>query len=438
MAKYKFATEDELSTHLEATEEKLSSLDAVVKELGDSKKRELDLEKKLEQFEQKIKTLTISSGTRGNWKNQDTPEARRYGMGKMIMDMIRAKQSVGKNEKALEKHHMEVLKTGATAVRPAPGVHGWQDTEKVFLNGAGQKAGLSTSPLTGDDSVGSYGGSYTVPPEYKRELLRTARDASVMMGKVSQAVVQGIYTYFPKTSSNLTITKVTNQNTDKTETNLAFSQVSQVTEIYAGYVAVVEEYTEDAMIDLASLVQTMFGEAWGKKFDNICLSDTTYGAINTSGIQTYTLPAGNTSFSDLSVDDMQKVIEVLDSDEKRRGNEYFMHLTNWDTLVKEKDDGGNYILRKPSDAAQKQLHGVNLNTVDQLPSKSASAADTDFGLYINPKDIYVGNRIPLEFRIFDQTQSAMESGQIFLRIRVRMASKYVFPENGVKIKTPAS
>ena len=85
-------------------------------------------------------------------------------------------------------------------------------------------AWLSSSPLTGDDSVGSYLGSYVIPVEYRAELERIALDNSAMMPLVRRVTVPGITSYLPYTTDELAFTKLTNQNTDKTEDNLTLAR----------------------------------------------------------------------------------------------------------------------------------------------------------------------------------------------------------------------
>jgi hypothetical protein len=73
-----------------------------------------------------------------------------------------------------------------------------------------------------------------------------------------------------------------------------------------------------------------------------------------------------------------------------------------------------------------------------MPDSDDSAASTSFVLFGNPKYILNGKRIGFEFKVYDQTQSAMESGQIFLRCRVREAFTLALPASFTKLTTAAS
>jgi hypothetical protein len=73
-----------------------------------------------------------------------------------------------------------------------------------------------------------------------------------------------------------------------------------------------------------------------------------------------------------------------------------------------------------------------------MPDSGDSAVSTSFVAFGNPKYIINGERVGFEFRIYDQTQSNMESGQIFLRCRTRQAFVLALPAAWAKLTTNAS
>ena len=419
----KIKTADDVQKFADDTELKLEEVSTSLEEQA-AKNQELTeaLEKATADgaaLIEKIKDLEIAVKAKGSWKEQDTEVAKVYGLGKFAQALF--EQKFGASRKALEK-------LGEMGSRYIPrGAH----EKEIDIT----KAGLSSSPLTGDDSVGSYLGSYTVPVEYNAEILRIAADASAMMGRVRQVPVPAITSYYPTTVDALTFTKLTNQNTDKTEDNVTFGRATLTTEIYAAYVAVVEEFEEDSLIAIGTLLRDMFGEAWGTKFDDLALTDSTYGAMATTSIVEQLMDSS--SFDDLSIDDMNEMVKNLDSRAKRRGGEYFIHPTVWDYIEDEKDADGNYKLRSPAEGAPLRLKGYPVVQSDGMPDSGDDAASTSFVAFGNPRHILSGTRVPFEFRVYDQTQSNMESGQVFFRCRVRQAMVLAIPTAWVKLTSGA-
>jgi len=389
-----------------------------------------------EQLKEKMKEVTIAAKARGSWKAEDTKEAKAYGIGKTVQLMLEAKQGS-------RRAHVDLVNMGCISAKPSSDPHqGWTTEEGVREKHVNKdvvvKAGLSSLPLTGDDSVGSYYGSYTIPVEYRGELERVALDNSAMMGLVNTVPVPGITSYVPTTTDELTWTAVTNQNTDKNEETLTFGRATLTTVTYASYIAIVEEFLEDTLVAAGAAIRDMFGEAWGKKFDTLALSDSTYGAMSTTGINSKVMDTGDVAFTDLNLEYMHNLIQELDSQNKRNGARFFIHVTNWDAVRTEKDADGNYKLGPPNDGIAQRCWGYPVIVSDGMPDSSDTAISTAFVAFGNPRFIWNGVKVGYEFKIYDQTQSAMESGQIFLRVRTRQAFVCAVPSAWAKLTTAAS
>ena len=378
---------------------------------------------------EQLKNVAVFAKAKDSWKEQRTPESLAYKLGEWAQAMLEAGRGSSLAVRKLADLGCKRVADDAVGARKEIVMSTKQGMSEEI------KAGLSSSPLTGDDSVGSYLGSYTVPVEYNAEVIRVALDNSAMMPLVRQVPVPAITSYYPTTTDELAFTKLTNQNTDKTEDNITFSRATLTTEIYAAYVAVVEEFEEDSLVAIGTLLRDMFGEAWGKKFDNLALRDSTYGAMATSGIGEDVI--AGTGFADADIDDLVNMIPNLTTQAKRNGAQYFMHVTNWDTFENEKDADGNYILRAPADGAPRRIKGYPVVLSDGMIDLASSAASTSFVALGNPKYILSGTRVPFEFRVYDQTQSNMESSQVFFRCRVRQAMVLAVPSAWVKLTTNA-
>jgi HK97 family phage major capsid protein len=406
---------DSLKAETDAANEKLA---AIAAEQEEKAPLLVDLQTTVEDIKTRFESLYLAKST-NDWKEQDTPEAKAYGLAKIVQAMMEG--TMRRSPTAVAT----LAKYGALGVKDRADTNGWANADEEYKGReksiTDTKAGLSSSPMTGDDSVGSYLGSYVIPVEYRAELERIALDNSAMMSLVRRVTVPGITSYLPYTTDELAFTKLTNQNTDKTEDNLTLARRTLTTEIYAAYVAIVEEFFEDSLVEIGGVIRDMFGEAWGKKFDSLCLEDSTYGAVATAD-NTVTMSTGDSNFDSVEIEDLVDMKQQLDTRAKRNGAMYFMHPEVWDFIEEQLDAQGRYQFGTVNEVAPLRVRSKPVVLTDGMPDNSNDdAVSTRFVGFGNPRYIWNGQRVGFEFRIFDQTQSAMESGQIFLRVRTRQA-----------------
>jgi HK97 family phage major capsid protein len=147
---------------------------------------------------------------------------------------------------------------------------------------------------------------------------------------------------------------------------------------------------------------------------------------------------GSKAFSDVTVSDLAKMPNELNTRAKRRGAEFFISPTVWDYLENEKDATGTYLLRTPAEGAPYRVRGYNVVQSDGMPDSGDSAKSTDAVLLGNPRYIVAGDKTSFEFRVFNQTESSMKYDQIYLRCRVRQAMVNTMPSAFVKLTTAAT
>ena len=389
-----------------------------------------DVEKLNKELLDKIGGLTLAFKANGAWKEQDTPVATAYGLGKLVTRMVQA--FGGSNLAKRELSSREDLTP--TYDRKE---EGWEE-RMVQKDGSYEKtsATISTAPVSGDDSS-TYYGSYLIPVTYAAEVMRVAADASAMMTQVTHIPVRGITTYVPRTTDAMTFTLVTNQQTAKTEDTITFGRATLTVNTYAFWMAVTEEMDEDSLVGVGNLIRTMAGEAWGTKFDTLALSDSTYGALALATPETV-MGTGDAAFSSVDVDDLDNLIMELTTQNLRQGARFFFHTTNFDHIRNYKNANGDYIFQDAVQAAPATIRGYPFTLSDGMPANSASAASTSFVLFGNPRHILAGDRTGFEFRIFDQTMGTMQYDQIYLRARVRQAMTLGLPTAMAKLTTAAS
>jgi len=384
-------------------------LDEAVASLSEAqKKAQEDMKVLNESLTEQIKGLTLAFKT--NWQEKNLPESADYRLGKFVNTMIQAKHGV-------KKAAGDLLGFGAAPVKEVQDENeGWAKMPCVFEK---TSPTIAATPLSSDDSS-TYYGSYLVSVQYVADVLRTAQEASSMMPLVTHYPMTGITAYIPTTTDSFTFTKLTNQQTAKTEDTLTLSRATLTACVYALWMAISEEMDEDSLVALGTLIRTMMGEAWGLKFDDLALDDSTYGALALCANEV-TMDSGDSAYSDINIDYLDQLIQALGSRNLRQGARFFMHTTVFDYVRNLKDANGNYIFQDSVNAAPATIRGYPFTLSDGMPPSSESTASDDFVLFGNPRHILAGDRVGFEFRIFDQTAGTMQYDQIYLRARARQA-----------------
>jgi len=81
---------------------------------------------------------------------------------------------------------------------------------------------------------------------------------------------------------------------------------------------------------------------------------------------------------------------------------------------------------------------IGATTTDGMIPSTSSAVSTKFIVFGNPKYFFFGNRLGMEFKVFDNTAYAVNQDQIFFRCRVRSTFKVGIAGAFVAIKTAAA
>ncbi len=342
--------------------------------------------------------------------------------------------NIGKFIHAVRHANSEVIKEmgGSNQLNPKS-VDEWKSGTDWNINAA---PNLGT-PLRGDTTTGSI----LIPDELANEILRIPDDPSAMMGQV-RTIPMGVrkITYTLKLVG-ATWTWVTNEVTAKTETNPTFASVDLECETAAAWIAFTEEWGEDSFVNQGAYFTELLRESWQTEFDKQCLNSNASpftGVLHNSGANILNLGAGDTSFSDVDFDDLHNLVAELTTQSKRNGAKFILHTTILDIFKKIKNDVGDYIWEKPAGTTPGTLAGYGYILSDAMPDSTDSAVSTAFVAFGNPKHILHGNRVGMEFRIFDQTADTMVYDRLFLRARTRQAFVTGIPAAFAVMKTAAS
>jgi len=219
-----------------------------------------------------------------------------------------------------------------------------------------------------------------------------------------------------------------------------FGQV-QLTAKKAGVIVpVTTELFEDSAEDINAILFKYFAEAFATAEDNQAFQgDGTVftGILAVSGTNAVTMGSGETSFANISADDLMDLIAAVPSRVAANGK-FIMHRTVFALIKKLTDGSGNYLF----DPADKTIWGYPVITADEMPSTSDDAADTAFVIFGDPSYLYLGDRRQMTVALADQatvgSDNLFEKDMIAVRATERVAISVAMPNAFAILKTAAS
>lgn len=284
-------------------------------------------------------------------------------------------------------------------------------------------------------------GGYIVPPEYAPELLRLAREMSVLMKEVTVVSMGSNKLLFPK-EDQLVSAYVVDEAGTGTPSQPKFGQmVLEAVKIMALTAPISLELIADAQFDLASLLLEQIMYAFARKGDDLILNGDGaqtpkfVGLLPSITSHVLTLAVGKVQFSDFTADDLSALQDYLTADDDSKAkyvlNKKLMHYVR--TL---KDSVGNYIFAKPGDASMPAtVWGSPIVKSPDMPKDDT--ASKKFLLYGNLKEYYFGVRQGQISLDVDAT-TGFANGTVRFRSHVRYAGNVARENAFAVIKTGAA
>jgi HK97 family phage major capsid protein len=304
--------------------------------------------------------------------------------------------------------------------------------------GADQKAALGSYYLRGDATTGSY----LVPTAYANEIVRVSSQASVVLPRVTRIPMSAREMKFARELLAPNLTWVTDETTAKTEAESTFDPITLTAKTLAAYVGVTDELLEDSSVVLQDHFLTLFSEAFGREADKqVLVADTApfIGLTKNTSCNAVTMAPGMTSFANVKYEDLlalENAISVAKGEVALNNSVFVMHRKVLNYLRAKKDDNGQPLLWRASEGAPATLMGRPVVLSDQMPS--ADAVSTGFIILGDLKNVFYGDRVGLEFRVYDQTSYGLTQDQVFFRARIRAAFLCAIPAAFAVLKTPGA
>lgn len=389
---------DELDKKLVEQDGEIAALKAKAEEVDKLRAEMEEAKKAAAEMREKMQEVATKNWVE-KYSTQNTKEETLWKFGNYI--------------KGLARHDKDILnKFGQGGYHLSPDqTKAWGQNEFTM-----QKADLGT-PIYSDAATGSY----IVPVEYAAEVMYVAKQASQLMGQVREIPMNAVTKYVPTQDSAASVSWQTNQSSAKSETNPTFSRATLTAYTGAMWTGVSDELLEDSLVPLAAYFRDIFGEAFGYEFDYQAArgSGSPFTGMLNGATEGLTMGSGQATFSDVKFDDLYDTVSKLTTVNKRQGAKWVVHCTVMDILRKIKDANGNYLYQQPAGTQPASLCGYPIIISDGMVSTDDDGASTKFIVFGNPKYFLWGNRLGLEFKVFDQTTHALEYDEILFRGRVR-------------------
>ena len=396
---------------IETSKQLAGVLENIDNKADENTKTVAEMQADIRAFRERLKSLTIAANS--EFMNGSDSDANNRTVGNFIKSMARR----GSNE-VLEPNEIELLS------KATPG--------KMIV-----KADLGT-PLTNDVVVGSY----LVPTEFHDEVLRVARGASEIIPRVRTINMNSRTKQVPVKNAGIGFTYTATDGADNTEANPTFTQETLTAYSYLAYVGISEALLEDDPTEIGTYFTEIAGEGYADIFDSEMLAGTgspTTGLMADTGVQSVTMGAGATGFSDIDIDDFIAMEAALSEVKGAlRNASWIMSPYIWNIVRGLKDANGNPVIAPWAQTANRTLLGYPVVLSYEMPESGASAADTAFVGFGNLRNLTYGDRIGLETKFYPNTQYAVTNCEAFFRFRFRGAFNVPLPSYFAVLSTAAA
>jgi HK97 family phage major capsid protein len=266
-----------------------------------------------------------------------------------------------------------------------------KSAEFIKAHMAGDSAQLK-SLSTGTDADGGY----LVPENFSNEIIRIAPTYGVVRRDARNYGVSdaGNSTKLP-TIGSVSVSRVSEKGAIPA-VQPTTGQISIDIKKLAGITPMANELLQDAGPDTVDILTMLYAEAFAKAEDTWGFAGLAAGEgiFQNADVPVLTLDATNTSYTDVTLDDMLAALDLLDDD--AAGNaKWYMTFSMFNHFRGLKDADGRYLLQHPTDGRPATIWNLPIQLVRVMPrttdgsqagKKFLAVGDLSYMLFADKKE----------------------------------------------------
>jgi len=287
-------------------------------------------------------------------------------------------------------------------------------------------------------------GGYLVPEEFRAEVIRLAGEYGIARRYCRVVPMTRDVMKFPTVESGVTASWVDEGGTIGTS-QPTFGQVTLTARKLAAITVMTNELLADANVDVVRLLQQLFAEALAQAEDDALFNGSAGGNIpgilNNANVTTVTMSAGNTSFADVTADDLADMIDQIPTNAARNAR-FYLHRNILTYLRKLKDNNGQYIWQPPASGQPGTIWGYPYELSEVMPDNSDDGAGKPFIVFGDLRYVLFGDRQQVSIKISTEgtvgNVKLFETDQQAIRFIERIDIQLAVPSALVVLKTATS
>jgi HK97 family phage major capsid protein len=285
-------------------------------------------------------------------------------------------------------------------------------------------------------------GGYLTPTEERSAVLSYIRDVSIAFSECSHVPMTSDAMTIPAENAKVSV-NFTDEESDATETDPSFAQVSLTAKRLDAYTKVSNELIEDnnAPGGIAGILAAQFIEAIGQKHDSTVFIGTgsPMSGVFLSAGYSEVFDTGSTAFSELLESDIRNIVRKIRPSRRRNAKFYMSTSVLWQYVLGLKDGDSRplFVETRGGGPAPGNLWGYPVREGNDDIMPSTSAAETGFIVFGDLAGVMIGDRLT-NINLFVDPYSLARSYQTQFLLFTRWAYAHALSNYYARIVTGAA
>jgi len=341
--------------------------ESIQKRLGEQDEARTALDTRLAELENNLRKYTAQTGNLGNAMTGDPHYKGMWPNEKSAADFGALCMAIASPEGSMRARAAKRIAEGGYTIRKDSGQFADKD---AFV----KDLGISTDTA----------GGYLTPDEMASVLIRNVETFSVFRSAITRVPMASGRQTWPKRTGGFTV-YYPDESEAATPSDLTLGQVALTAKKWAVLTFVSKELEEDSLPILGELIALEFALALARAEEtNGFMGDGTstfagiVGVLNSPNVAAVPMGSGDTSFADVTEDDLISMITAVPSWAKLADAAFYASPEIVGILMKIKDDQGRPIYNNPVEGFPFKIQGYPVREATVLPGLSDDAVSTPF------------------------------------------------------------